>query len=282
MKKIYFIDSENVGDNWISLLDTVKASDEILVFYTANSPHIKYKSAKNLMKSKNEVTFIECYKGSNALDFQLCTELGMHADNASNVKFVIVSNDKGFDAAVKYCKDRNIIVTRINGSACLPKKNTDEEARVIVKSEDEAIKAEPAAKAASGTSDDLAKEILYIIGKNNLNDLHTALKLIFGEKKGKSYIDSFKSKAYHSSYLSRHKKLDADKKRNEYCSIVFNQSDKSVVMPSDFTAFIISAWKGKQNLNSLHASLLNKYGKEKGEKYYSIIKKHVKILVKIK
>ncbi|MCR4903839.1 MAG: hypothetical protein K6A23_13340, partial [Butyrivibrio sp.] len=60
MSKKYFIDSENVGDNWIFLLDTVADEDEILVFYTAKSPHMNYKNLITLKKSPKEVTFIEC------------------------------------------------------------------------------------------------------------------------------------------------------------------------------------------------------------------------------
>ncbi len=277
----YFIDSENVGDDWISLLDTVEAFDEILVFYTAKSPHINYKNAVILKESPKKVNFIECYEGSNALDFQLCTELGMRAKSIGYSKFVIVSNDTGFDAAVKYCRDRNINVIRIKGSTCISKKNTDEEASAIAKSGDEAKKAEAVVDTICGTSDEIAKELLYIVGKNNLNELHTALKLIFGENTGKSYYKSFKSNSY-SNYLSQHKKLDANLKRKEYCSLVFNQSEKNISMPSDFPAFIISAWNKKNNLNSLRASLLNEYGKENGVVYYDLMKKHVKILAKIK
>ena len=41
MSKKYFVDSENVGDSWIDLLDTASEEDEILVFYTEKSPNMK-------------------------------------------------------------------------------------------------------------------------------------------------------------------------------------------------------------------------------------------------
>ncbi len=40
----YFIDSENVGDFWISLLDLPAEQTELIVFYTRNSPHMSYDS----------------------------------------------------------------------------------------------------------------------------------------------------------------------------------------------------------------------------------------------
>ncbi len=100
MNKIYFIDSENVGDSWISLLNTIAKEDEILVFYTAKSPHMNYKNLVLLKQSPREVTFIECCEGNNALDFQLSTELGYRVSDLDDTEFIIVSNDTGFDAVV--------------------------------------------------------------------------------------------------------------------------------------------------------------------------------------
>ena len=71
MSKKYFIDSENVGDNWIFLLDTVAEEDEILVFYTAKSPHMNYKNLITLKKSPKDVTFIECCEGLSLAVFML-------------------------------------------------------------------------------------------------------------------------------------------------------------------------------------------------------------------
>ena len=38
--KHYLIDSENVGDFWIPLLDLPAETAELIVFYTKNSPHM--------------------------------------------------------------------------------------------------------------------------------------------------------------------------------------------------------------------------------------------------
>ena len=42
MKKIYLVDSENVGDIWVPLLVSSQPEDVILVFYTQKSPHMNY------------------------------------------------------------------------------------------------------------------------------------------------------------------------------------------------------------------------------------------------
>ena len=74
--KHYLIDSENVGDFWIPLLDLPADQAELIVFYTKNSPHMSYDSLIKLKESDRDVIFIKCYEGTNALDFQLCSELG--------------------------------------------------------------------------------------------------------------------------------------------------------------------------------------------------------------
>lgn len=42
--KYYLVDSENVNDNWLMLLDLSDETDKIIVFYTKNSPHMSYSS----------------------------------------------------------------------------------------------------------------------------------------------------------------------------------------------------------------------------------------------
>ena len=95
--KHYLIDSENVG------------------FYTKNSPHMSYDSLIKLKESDRKVTFIKCYEGTNALDFQLCSELGFLIAQNPGDEFIIVTNDTGYDAAVKYWRRKEYSVKRIAG-----------------------------------------------------------------------------------------------------------------------------------------------------------------------
>lgn len=113
--KHYLIDSENVGDFWIPLLDLPADQAELIVFYTKNSPHMSYDSLIKLKESDRKVTFIKCYEGTNALDFQLCSELGFLIAQDSGDEFIIVTNDTGYDAAVKYWRRKEYSVKRIAG-----------------------------------------------------------------------------------------------------------------------------------------------------------------------
>ena len=114
----YLIDSENVGDFWIPLLELPAQDTELIVFYTRNSPHMSYDSLIRLKESDRTVTFIKCYEGTNALDFQLVSELGYRISKDEDGSFIIVTNDTGFDAAVKYWRRRKKSVKRITGKEC--------------------------------------------------------------------------------------------------------------------------------------------------------------------
>lgn len=335
MTTTYYIDSENVGDNWISLLPAVTEDDEILVFYTQNSPHMNYRNLRLLKESPTDVDFIECCEGSNALDFQLCTELGFRISSISDREFVIVSNDTGFDAVVKYWRKRGQAVRRIQGKACaslavstlpapapqnqdpaakepgkLPQGTAAVKAPVKVSSVQEPPKgsgkqstetlpkentvsegALPEKDSAEGTSvddsspvviDDNAKEILFLVGKDNLQQLHEALQQLYGTKKATAIYNSFKSDISFKSFLASHKKMTSEERKSSYCAIVFSMSEPKEAMPADFPSFAAETWREKKNLNSFRAALQQKYGKEKSQKYYSIFKAHIKILDEIK
>ena len=114
----YLIDSENVRDLWIPLLELPGQDTELIVFYTRNSPHMSYDSLIRLKESERTVTFIKCYEGTNALDFQLVSELGYRISKDEDGIFIIVTNDTGFDAAVKYWRRRKKSVKRITGKEC--------------------------------------------------------------------------------------------------------------------------------------------------------------------
>ncbi len=52
--KHYLVDSENVNDNWLMLLDMADENDEIIIFlYEKNSPHMAYASVIKLLQEKN-------------------------------------------------------------------------------------------------------------------------------------------------------------------------------------------------------------------------------------
>lgn len=130
----FLVDSENVNDNWLMLFDMADEDDEIVVFYTKKSPHMSYMSVIRLIENnKINIRFEECYEGTNALDFQLvsymgylmgcggaCSENECDAGSAETGadEYIIMSNDTGYDPAVRFWKDKGYAVRRFNVNFC--------------------------------------------------------------------------------------------------------------------------------------------------------------------
>lgn len=130
----FLVDSENVNDNWLMLFDMADEDDEIVVFYTKKSPHMSYMSVIRLIENnKIKIRFEECYEGTNALDFQLVSYMGYlmgcggacsenECDAASAEtgadEYIIMSNDTGYDPAVRFWKDKGYAVRRFNVNFC--------------------------------------------------------------------------------------------------------------------------------------------------------------------
>ena len=463
MGKIYLVDSENVGDIWVPLLVSSQEDDEVLVFYTTKSPHMNYENVRMLKETEKEADFIKCFEGSNALDFQLVSELGYRLSQNADREYVIVSNDTGFDAAVRYWSTREMPVSRLSGKEChrmLTEKKqrvakesgaavepeqeqtraagpeveaeqvretgqeaeaergreqskkprsskksesskaggkagesgkpeasgkagnaeTSGKAEVIGKAEDaeKSGKAEPTEKAglagesgkpevaektgrakrsrksakaeksermsepdrseksqksdkaktqnagnekpdlteqqsrqmtammdlkeemsenpqsvsnATGQSEAPAKfgldlnaerailkTLCACISKENLVDFHNALVALLGEEEGKRLYQELKTNAEYASYWSELPAYGLKEKFDMYCKMVFDHSEYAKEPPEDFSGFLYQANGKRKNLNSLRAALQGHYGKDKGMKYYSLFKSHIKMM----
>ena len=490
MGKIYLVDSENVGDIWVPLLVSSQEDDEVLVFYTTKSPHMNYENVRMLKETEKEADFIKCFEGSNALDFQLVSELGYRLSQNADREYVIVSNDTGFDAAVRYWSTRKMPVSRLSGKEChrmltekkqrvakesgaaaepeqeqtraagpeveaeqvretgqeaeaeriretgpeaeaeqvreigpeaeaergreqskKPRSSKKSEpskaggkagesgkpeasgkaedaeesgkAEVTGKAEDaeksgksepeenaglaeESGKAEPAEKTgrakrsrksakavraeksermsepdrseksqksdkaktqnAGNEKPDLTEEqsgqmtammdlkeemsenpqsvsnatdqseapvkfgldlnaerailktLCACISKENLVDFHNALVALLGEEEGKRLYQELKTNAEYASYWSELPAYGLKEKFDMYCKMVFDHSEYAKEPPEDFSGFLYQANGKRKNLNSLRAALQGHYGKDKGMKYYSLFKSHIKMM----
>lgn len=121
-KTIYFIDSENVNDNWIDTIPQIKKTDEIKVFYTEKSTNVSYEKFSRIAEGEANLNWIKCFTGQNALDFQLVTDLGYSVAKGAKDTFVIISNDKGYDAVVNYWVVKGINISRVGVEMESPKK----------------------------------------------------------------------------------------------------------------------------------------------------------------
>lgn len=115
-KKFYLVDTENVGSVWVDLIPTLAKQDCLLLFYTVNSSGISYEDLLKLAGQEQKYEMIQCFTGRNGLDFQLVSYLGYLIKSNAKAEFIIISNDIGYDAVVRFWSARDISVSRVKAS----------------------------------------------------------------------------------------------------------------------------------------------------------------------
>lgn len=106
MKRIFYIDIENVGMKEISRIRELKETDKVILFINKNEKELYKKVCFELSGSKAAVeiqTFNSRVK--NALDFQICLSIGMFTEQISG-EIYIVSKDKGYESAIEFFKNQ--------------------------------------------------------------------------------------------------------------------------------------------------------------------------------
>ena len=111
-RKVYLVDTENVGSAWTQLLPGKGSKDVIILFFTENSPGISYNDLDTIRQYPSAFELIECTPGKNGLDFQLVSYLGYLIRSAPKTEYIIITNDTGYDAVVRFWSSREIAVTR--------------------------------------------------------------------------------------------------------------------------------------------------------------------------
>lgn len=333
-RRHYLVDTENISDCWVDLLDIMQPQDGITVFYTDKSAHIRCAQVKKLMeKGAGKITWIHCYEGNNALDFQLVTELGAMTAHRAASEYVIFSKDTGFDAVVLYWKAKGVTVTRIRNvedSACRSEtKQEPADPAAIVKPQPEPapkapkttantrtassaapvsvippeqeptgplpdpfpLHTEPAATESATTApvyfdalpetDRLFVETLCkSISINRTALLHDALALFYPQNEGdRIYYVLKEDTGCHA--LLRNSVLDNKQKRVcHYLGLALEQAgfDRTDLR----TLYGLFAESSIQNLKRLNTKLLEVFGQELGTKYYRILRRHYKVMKKIR
>jgi hypothetical protein len=135
-RKVYLVDTENVGTAWKDILPQKSSKDVIILFYTEHSPGISYMDLNVIREYPMSFDMILCYPGKNGLDFQMVSYLGYLIKTAPKSEYIIVSNDTGFDSVVRFWSDREIEVCRKSKSELTaPQKSEteDEDVRIMLK-----------------------------------------------------------------------------------------------------------------------------------------------------
>ena len=112
----YLIDTENINEKVIEhLLQEIPGNAMVHFFYTYRAIRISYKTIQKMMSKKDQIRFIPCSCGEpNMLDFQIVTVLGafLNTPEGRKKRFVIVTNDRGYDGAVDFWAKLGMSVIR--------------------------------------------------------------------------------------------------------------------------------------------------------------------------
>lgn len=111
---VYLVDIENIPYSWVEYLNGASKEDEFILFYGKNSaPNFGFPFIHALLESPVQVRCVPCYDGDNAMDFQLCSELGFHIAQHDTCSYAIVSKDTGYDPVVKHWRDLGVSIKRV-------------------------------------------------------------------------------------------------------------------------------------------------------------------------
>ncbi len=298
-KTIYFIDSENVNDNWIDTIPQIKKTDEIKVFYTEKSTNVSYEKFSRIAEGEANLNWIKCFTGQNALDFQLVTDLGYCVAKGAKDTFVIISNDKGYDAVVNYWVVKGINISRVGVEMESPKKAKKKIAtkakavkKVALKSKkkettnqeikkQDTKKQESKSKEASNIPKTLWKkkpsnEMGYVeaIGRcvsvKKLGDYHMVLTNLFGQEVGTKYYHMIKDDKELKDKVSKTYITNEEQRLDYLVRIFLAFNDKGF---KDLQK-ILNVIKDKKcdSLNNFYKLLTESLKEEKGRMYYNILK----------
>lgn len=305
----FLVDSENVNDNWLMLFDMADEDDEIVVFYTKKSPHMSYMSVIRLIENnKINIRFEECYEGTNALDFQLvsymgylmgcggaCSENECDAASAETCadEYIIMSNDTGYDPAVRFWKDKGYAVRRFNVNFCKQavqrRKNIKYQVVADIPSKEDNVNNNTNINTDTDTDTDAITAKSYnlneLIDGNHSSytdseplgdelatndDLPSSDKLMTNDD-----LPFTDEQTPHNGSGNSSNKNEADEAKFSTDSIDTSDISEVSAVSEDFDHFEVDSFlncMGKDNLLKLHETLVHVYGMKQGQVIYKTIK----------
>lgn len=110
----FLADTENIADRWYNTALNAEPGDVVLLFYSDSGKRLQsFDIFVQASLQGVNFRFIKCYnKRDNALDFQLTVYLGILYASHPDDRFVIMSQDEGFDSAVLFLRDLGADVWR--------------------------------------------------------------------------------------------------------------------------------------------------------------------------
>lgn len=110
----YLVDYENVNAGGLLGIDSLDATNTVLVFYSQQADTLTFSLHKQLMESRASITLLRVSGSSkNSLDFQLSSYLGYLIARDGQQQYCIISRDNGFGVLVEFWKQQGVSVSVI-------------------------------------------------------------------------------------------------------------------------------------------------------------------------
>ena len=119
IKKCFFIDYENVKDSGLQGIAELDKHAAVIIFYSDRAFKVPLDIASVFSESRAKLIHIKVGVGiKNALDFQLVSFLGYiiakHRDIGMDVKYFMVTKDKGFDSVKYFWRSKGVKIHRVS------------------------------------------------------------------------------------------------------------------------------------------------------------------------
>lgn len=109
----YLIDTENIQKAWTAIPPQANPGSQLTLFYSSKTSFVTISQLGAAYALGIELGFIECCTGANAMDFQIVTYLGYLIARYPFDNYILVTNDSGYDAAVRFWAKKGVNIRRI-------------------------------------------------------------------------------------------------------------------------------------------------------------------------
>ena len=109
MKRIFFVDYENVWERGLESIENIESTDRIVMFHGhQRTRKITENVYQKLKQCAGCVEYVDLeMRTKNSMDFEICTYIGyLVGKYGTNTEYIIVSGDKGYDAAIEFIRKK--------------------------------------------------------------------------------------------------------------------------------------------------------------------------------
>lgn len=286
----YLIDTENVGDRWIDLLDKVGKKEKLIVFYTCY--HSK-KMEEYLVRHVNNphIMWIECVIGNNALDYQLIGVLSYLIAKHSGATFYIYSNDKGYRGIVEHWRACGIRIKQKEFEEFSKKKEKEKNKKTKDKRNRDKNKKKNEKQNEGGMDffdlyckgvdlsfedKQLIREIARSVSVKNLYSWHNVLIMLLGQDKGLGLYSILKDNTEFRDILSTYLKEDEYRQAIRLISLILKKNGLNSAGAED--VFEIIKTHSCKDRSDMKLAFDDKFGKKPPQEYYSVMRPYFSIL----